>query len=149
MNFNNFTIKSQDAVQRASEIAEGSNHQAIETGHILKGVFETAENISNFLLKKLNVNQNHLNSVLDQIIKSYPKVSGGNTYLSSNSHTALQQATKLSGKEGDKFVSVESIIRGILKGNDDVAKMMKDSGITEKEFKLASALNSQDIQPEI
>ena len=92
MNFNNFTIKAQEAVQKASEIAIGNQQQAIETAHLLKGLLLVDENVITYLLKKLNVNINRLNETLDQQIASFPKVSGNEVYLSSGSNSALQKA---------------------------------------------------------
>ena len=92
MNFNNFTIKAQEAVQKASEITAGNQQQAIEPAHLLKGLLLVDENVISYLLKKLNVNLNRLNEALDQQSTSYPKVSGSDIYLSSASNSALQKA---------------------------------------------------------
>jgi len=132
MNLNQFTIKAQEAVQHAFQIAEGFGHQAIEPGHLLKGVLHHGENISSYLLGKLQISESGLEQVLDSILQSYPRVSGGEPYLSQASNKALQQALSKSKAMGDQFVSVEHILLGILAGNDQVARMMKDQGITEK-----------------
>src|SRR3954463_5269034 len=92
MNFNNFTIKAQEAVQQASAITEGNQQQAIETAHLLKGLLTVDENVVSYVLKKLNVNLNNLNLQLDSQIAKFPKVSGSNGYLSSGSNSALQKA---------------------------------------------------------
>lgn len=92
MNFNNFTIKAQEAVQQASEIAQGNQQQAIETAHLLKGLLTVDENVVSYVLKKLNVNLNSLNQNLDAEIAKFPKVSGSNVYLSSNANSVLQKA---------------------------------------------------------
>ncbi len=135
MNLTNFTIKSQEAVQRASEIAKSKNHQSIETAHILKGIIEIAENISNFIFNKLGVNSNNLVAVLNAYIDTFPKVSGsGESYLSSQAHTVLQNAIKISEKRGDKYVSVESILIAVLESKDKVGQMMKDAGITKSDL---------------
>ena len=134
MNLNNFTIKSQDAVQKASEIAQSMSHQAIETGHLLQGVFATEENISTFIFNKLNINLNNLQQILGSIVNSYPKVSGGEVYLSQNGQKALQNAIQSSKEFGDQFVSIEHLIVGVLKTNDQIAQMLKDQGVTEKEL---------------
>ncbi|MEO6976828.1 MAG: Clp protease N-terminal domain-containing protein, partial [Mucilaginibacter sp.] len=105
MNFNNFTIKAQEAVQKASEIAVGNQQQAIETAHLLKGLLLVDENVVSYLLKKLNVNINRLNETLDTQIASFPKVSGSNAYLSSGSNSALQKATAYLKEFKDEFVS--------------------------------------------
>jgi ATP-dependent Clp protease ATP-binding subunit ClpB len=137
MNLNNFTIKAQEAIQHAFTVAQGNTHQAVETGHLLKGVLFVAENVSSFILRKMGINITVFNRVLDKIIDSYPKVSGGETYLSSQASLALQKATNLSKQQGDQFVSAEFLLYGILTSGDDVSKMMKDQGIAEKDLKSA------------
>src|ERR1035437_9111344 len=121
MNFNNFTIKAQEAVQQATQIAEGNNQQAVETGHILKGLLINAENVTGFLLKKLGVNVTIFNQALDRIVLSYPKVTGGETYLSSASNTVMQKALALSQKMGDQFVSIEDLLLALLAVGDTVS----------------------------
>jgi ATP-dependent Clp protease ATP-binding subunit ClpB len=137
MNFNNYTIKSQEAIQKATEIAGGYQQQAIETGHILKGIFETDENVTAFLGKKLNINRNHLQSKLDEIVQGYPKVSGGSPYLSNEAAAALQKATSYLKEFKDEYVAIEHILLGILAGRDKVANLMKDVGFTEKHLIMA------------
>lgn len=139
MNLNNFTIKSQEAIQKAFEIAQGFNHQAIEPTHILKGVLEQTENITGYLLRKLGVNPSTFDAVLDRMLESYPKVSGGEPYLSSTSSKVLQKAMEFSKGMGDQFVSIEHILLGLITAGEQVGQMMKDSGMTEKEMKLAIA----------
>jgi len=114
MKFDQFTIKSQEAIQQAFTIAQGYQHQAIENGHLLKGILSQGENLSNFLLKKLNVNPVNFEKVLDKIVESYPKVSGGEPYLSKEANQSLQKAMNISKEMGDQFVSVEHILLGIL-----------------------------------
>lgn len=137
MNFNNFTIKAQEAVQKASEIASGNQQQAIETAHLLKGLLLVDENVISYLLKKLNVNLNRLNVTLDEQIASFPKVSGSNVYLSSGSNSALQKATAYLKEFKDEFVSVEHILLGILSVNDKTSTALKDYGVNEKDLKKA------------
>ncbi len=137
MNLNNFTIKSQEAIQQAIEVAKGLNNQAIENGHLMKGVLTMGENITNYLFRKLDVNMERFEQVLDKILEGYPKVSGGEPYLSQTASKSLDEALKASKEMGDQFVSVEMLILGIFKTNDDVAKMMKDMGVTEKDLKAA------------
>ena len=139
MNLNNFTIKSQEAIQQAFTIAQGNTHQAVETGHLLKGVLSVAENVSSFILRKMGINLSVFNKVLDSIIDSYPKVSGGEPYLSTQASHALQKAANVSKEQGDQFVSAEYILYGLLTTGDDVSKMMKDQGITEKDLKSSIA----------
>ncbi|KAA5542944.1 ATP-dependent chaperone ClpB [Adhaeribacter rhizoryzae] len=137
MNFNNYTIKSQEAIQKATEIAGGNQQQAVETGHILKGIQQTDENVINFLTKKLGVNQNMLNTRLDALVTAYPKVSGGSPYLSNEAAAALQKATTYLKEFHDEFVAIEHILLGLLAGRDQVASLMKDAGFTEKHLKAA------------
>nr|WP_321354956.1 ATP-dependent chaperone ClpB [uncultured Draconibacterium sp.] len=137
MNFNNFTIKSQEAIQQAFQIAQGNNQQAIETGHILRGVLHSAENVTEFLLKKLDVNVPIFKQALDQIIQSYPKVSGAEQYLSSGANQALQKALAIAQEMDDQYVSVEHILMALLEVKDNTSRLMKDNGIAKKELKLA------------
>ncbi len=153
MNLNNFTIKSQEAIQKASEIAQSMSHQAIETGHILKGVFSTDENISSFIFSKLNINIRNIEQILDSIVHSYAKVSGGEVYLSKGGQKALQNAIQSSKEFGDQFVSIEHVIVGILKAGDQVSQMLKDQGVNEKdllaaiqELRKGSKVNSQSAE---
>jgi ATP-dependent Clp protease ATP-binding subunit ClpB len=137
MNFDNFTIKAQEAVNQAVSIAEGNNQQAIETGHLLKGLMVNAESVTGFLLKKLGVNVVIFNAALDKIIVSYPKVTGGESYLSSAANSAVQKAVSISQKMGDQYVSVEHLLLGLLDGSDQVSRLMKDSGISHKDLEEA------------
>ncbi|KIO74867.1 Clp protease ClpB [Pedobacter lusitanus] len=139
MNFNNFTIKAQEAVQQASEIAQGNQQQAIETAHLLKGLLTVDENVVSYVLKKLNVNLNTLNQQLDEQISKFPKVSGSNGYLSSGANSALQKAQSYLKEFKDEFVSVEHVLLGILSVNDNTSKLLKDQGVTEKDLKKAIA----------
>lgn len=137
MQQDNFTIKSQEALQQAFTIAQGYQQQAVETGHLLKGILTQGENISNFILKKLNVNPMAFQKVLDKIIESYPKVSGGEPYLSKDANRAVQKSLNIAKDMGDQFVSIEHLLLGILLAGDSTSQLMKDNGITEKELKLA------------
>jgi ATP-dependent Clp protease ATP-binding subunit ClpB len=137
MNFNNFTIKAQEAIQQASAITEGNQQQAIETAHLLKGLLNVDENVVSYVLKKLNVNLNLLNQHLDSQIGKYPKVSGSNVYLSTGANTALQKAQSYLKEFKDEFVSVEHLLLGILAANDNTSKLLKDMGVNEKDLKTA------------
>ncbi|MDB5014599.1 MAG: clpB1 [Daejeonella sp.] len=134
---NNFTIKAQEAVQKASEIAVGNQQQSIETAHILKALLLVDENVVNFLLKKLDVNLNRLGSVLDAQIQSFPKVSGSEIYLASGTNAAFQKAQSYLKEFKDEFISVEHILLGILASGDKVSSMLKDAGVNEKDLKKA------------
>jgi ATP-dependent Clp protease ATP-binding subunit ClpB len=137
MNLNKFTIKSQEAIQHAQQIAMENGNQSIETGHVLKGILEVDENVTPFILKKLGVNISILKQTLDSILKSYPKVSGGNQYLSQNANKTLQEATSLIKEFGDDYVSIEHLLLGLLAGSDSIAQLLKDNGVKEKEMKAA------------
>ena len=135
MKLDQFTIKAQEAIQQAFQIASGYEHQAIENGHLLKGIMETEENVTRFLFNKMGAGQ--VRPVLDKIIESYPKVSGGEAYLGRQTNDSLQKAISFAKEMEDQFTSIEHIIMGILKSNDQVSKMLKDAGVTEKGLKGA------------
>jgi ATP-dependent Clp protease ATP-binding subunit ClpB len=137
MNLNNFTIKAQEAIQKASEIAGGNQQQAIETAHILKGLLSVDENVISYLLKKLNVNINRISEVLDAQIQSFPKVSGSDIYLSSGANSALQKAATYLKEFKDEFVSVEHVLLGLLEAGDKVSSILKDAGVNQKDLKKA------------
>ncbi|WP_461637267.1 ATP-dependent chaperone ClpB [Labilibaculum euxinus] len=137
MNYNNFTIKSQQAIEKAFQLAAGKQQQAVDTGHILKGVLVEGENITNFLFKKLGVNLINFSLVLDKVLESYPKVVGGDPYLSREATSALQFSTEISKKMGDQFVSLEHILLGLLKGKDQISNLLKDNQINEKDLTVA------------
>ena len=137
MNFNNFTIKAQEAIQKASEIATGFQQQAIENAHILKALLSVDENVVGYILKKLNVNIARLNNSLDDQIASFPKVSSTNVYLSNTANSSLQKATSYLKEFKDEFVSVEHLLLGILAVNDKTSALLKDQGINDKDLKKA------------
>ncbi|MDD3135148.1 MAG: ATP-dependent chaperone ClpB [Methanoregula sp.] len=137
MNFNNFTIKSQEAVAKATEIATAQQNQAIETSHLLKGMLMVDENVIPYLLKKLNVNLDVFTPALDRILDSYPKVSGGEQFLSNDAIKALQKATALAQESKDEFVSIEHLLLGILSVNDRTSGLLKENRVTEKDLKTA------------
>ncbi len=137
MDFKNFTIKAQEAVQKATEIAGGNQQQAIETGHLLKALLQNDENTLAFLGKKVGANMNNVSQRLDAIVSAYPKVSGGSPYLSNDAAGAVQRANAQMKDMGDEFVSVEHLLLGILGGKDSVASLLKDNGFTEKDLKAA------------
>ena len=137
MNFNNFTIKSQEAVEKATEIATAKENQAIETAHLLKGMLMVDENVIPYLLRKLNVNLDVFTPALDRLIDAYPKVSGGEQFLSNDATKALQKATALSQESRDEFVSLEHLLLGILSVNDKTSRLLKENGVVEKDLKTA------------
>lgn len=137
MNFNNFTIKSQEAVQKAVEIVREKGQQSIEPAHLLLGIIMTGENVVNFLFQKLGANPGHLTSVLSKEIDSLPKVSGGEPYLSRDSNADLEKAQDLAKKMGDQFVSIEHLLLAVLSGKSSAAQMLKDAGVNENELQAA------------
>ncbi|MBP9028829.1 MAG: AAA family ATPase, partial [Bacteroidales bacterium] len=139
MNLNNFTIKSQEVIQKAVEIAQGYSHQAVEPAHLLRAILDEGESITGFLLRKLGINPGTFDAVLNRMLDSMPKVSGGEQYLSNTANRVLQKALEFSKAMGDQFVSVEHILLGLVAAGEQVGQMMKDAGITEKELKQAIA----------
>ncbi|MGB0805061.1 MAG: ATP-dependent chaperone ClpB [Salibacteraceae bacterium] len=137
MNFNKFTIKSQEAIQTAQNIAQSLGNQAIETGHLIKSILQVDENVTPFLLKKLGVNLTTFNKAVDSIVASYSKVEGGNAYLSNDVSKALTTAENKAAKSQDEFTSIEHILFGLLNGNDQISRMMKDSGLNQKDLESA------------
>ena len=137
MNFNNFTIKSQDAIQKAVEIARRNGNQAIEPAHLLKGIISEGGSVIKFIFQKLSVNETFVEQQLDREISTFPKVSNAEPYLSQASNTALDKAYDYSKKRGDEYVTLETMIVGILQGNSTVSTMLKDAGVNEKDLSLA------------
>lgn len=132
MNFNNYTIKSQEAIQQAQQLAQSLGHQQIENEHIMKAIFEVDENVLPFILKKLNVNVDVLKLALDKQLESFAKVSGGDIMLSRDANKSLNEASIIAKKMNDDYVSVEHLILAIFKSNSKIAQMLKDQGVTEK-----------------
>ena len=137
MNFNNFTIKSQEVVQKAIELTRQNGQQQIEPVHILKALISESETIVNFVFQKLGANLNSVTMALDKDIQSLPKVSGGDVFLSRESNDALQKAIDFSKSMGDEYVSVEAVLMGILKTKCKASQILKDAGITEDGLKAA------------
>ncbi len=139
MTLDKFTIKAQEAVQKAQEVAVGGQHPAIETAHLLKGLLSEDENVTPYLLKKMEVNIPRLTQQVDDILNSMPHVSGGQVYLSSDANQALVAAQQRATKMNDEFVSVEHLLLGILSGRDRVSQLLKDAGVNEKALLAAIA----------
>ena len=137
MNFANFTIKSQEAIQRAQQLAQSFGHQQIENEHIVKAILEVDENVTPFLLKKLNVNLGLFQQILDSTLQSFPKVSGGEMTLSRDASTALNEASNIARKMNDEFVSIEHLLLAIFASKSKVAQILKDQGVTEKGLKAS------------
>ena len=137
MNFNNFTIKSQEAVQEAVNLTHPRGQQAIEPGHLLAGVLKVGENVTNFIFQKLGMNAQQVTLVIDKQIDSLPKGSGGEPYLSRESNEVLQRATQYSKEMGDEYVSLEAIILALLNVKSTVSTILKDAGMTDKDLRAA------------
>ena len=135
MNFDQYTMKAQEVIQKALQIAQANQQQAVETGHALQAILQEDVNTSTFLINKLGVNQTALTQALEAIVKGYPKVSGGQTYLGTDLTNALNKSQTYLKEFGDEFVSIELMLLGILGGKDSVAKLMKDAGFNEKGLK--------------
>jgi ATP-dependent Clp protease ATP-binding subunit ClpB len=137
MNLNNFTIKAQESVQQAFNIADAEGQQAVECGHLLKGVLSQAENTTEWLFGKLGISPAAVLNEIDKLIDSYPKVSGAENYLSTGASEALRKANDQAARMKDKFVTVEHILMGILDTSDRAAQILKDFGMTMKDLKTA------------
>jgi ATP-dependent Clp protease ATP-binding subunit ClpB len=153
MNFEKFTIKAQEALQKSAEITSSRQQQAIEPAHLLKAILETDENVSDYLFKKLNISGNILESKVDELVDSYPKVSGQQAYLSQASNAILQQADKELRELKDEFVAVEHLLLAILASKDKAASLMKDAGFERssllkaiKELRGGSRVTDQNAE---
>ncbi|GAB2626832.1 ATP-dependent chaperone ClpB [Belliella aquatica] len=132
MDFKQFTIKSQEAIQKAAELTMAEQQQVIEPAHILKGIFSEDENVTDFIFKKLSVNKALIAQKIEEIIKSFAKVSGQQPYLSNSANQVLTKAKDYLKTFGDEFVAIEHLLLAILNGNDKTAQLLKDQGLTEK-----------------
>ncbi|MFM8739711.1 MAG: Clp protease N-terminal domain-containing protein, partial [Cytophagales bacterium] len=153
MNFDKFTIKSQEALQKSAEIATGNQQQAIEPGHLLKAILETDENVSSYLFKKLGINSIILESRLEEIVNSYPKVTGQQAYLSQTANTVLQNAEKELREFKDEFIAIEHLLLALLATKDKVSSLMKDAGFDRaalvkaiKELRGGSSVKDQNAE---
>lgn len=137
MNFNNYTIKSQEAIQQAQQLAQGLGHQQIENEHIMKAILDIDENVTPFLLKKLNVNTGMLQQILDKQLDSFPKVSGGDIILSREAGKTVNEASIIAKKMDDEYVSIEHLLLAIFNSKSNIAQTLKDQGVTQKHLKDA------------
>jgi ATP-dependent Clp protease ATP-binding subunit ClpB len=137
MNFNNYTVKAQEAVQKATEIAGVNGQMGIEPGHILKGLIEADDSVSGFLFRKLNINKTVLLTKLEELVQSYPKASGASTYLTNDANQVFNKALASIKQFGDEYVAIEHLWLGILAGKDKAANLLKDAGFNEKDLKAA------------
>jgi len=151
MNLNNFTIKAQEAIQQAFQIAQGNQQQAVESAHLLQGILQQEENVIDFLVKKTGTSD--FKQALEGIVQSYPRVSGSESYLSRTASDVLQKAVAASKQHGDQFVSIEYLVLALLQVKDAVSRMLKDAGMTEKallqaieELRQGAKVNSQSAE---
>lgn len=153
MNFEKYTIKSQEALQKSAEIAIANHQQAIEPGHLLKAILETDENVISYLVKKLNVNRTLLDARLSEVLQGYPRVTGQQPYLSSAVNTLLQQAEKELREFKDEFIAIEHLLLALLNAKDKVSSLMKDAGFERpalikaiKELRGGSSVTDQNAE---
>ena len=139
MNFNQFTIKSQEAVQQAQQLAQELNHQQIEVDHLLKAIFTVDENVTPFVFKKMGVNLALIKTIVDKNLESFPKVTGGDSMISRDLGKVLNEASIQAKKEGDEYVSIEHLLLAIIKSNSKSSQLLKDQGITEEGFKKVAS----------
>ncbi len=153
MNLNNFTIKSQEAIQQAQVIAQEYQHQQIENAHLLKGIFDVDEHITPFFIQKLGVNSEIIKNTCNHILQSFPKVTGGELMFSKEASTTLTDAIVITKKMKDEYVSLEHLFIALLKSKDSIGQLLRDSGITENalhkailELRKGSKVTSQNAE---
>lgn len=137
MNFNNFTIKSQEAVQKAIELAQANNQQMIEPAHLLKAVMLVGENVTGFLFQKLGVNVRNLETALNREIESYPRVSGGDPMLSRETNAVFQHSVDVANRMGDQFVALEHLLLAMINEKNGASQLMKNAGISQNGLETA------------
>ncbi|MDO6812278.1 ATP-dependent chaperone ClpB [Tenacibaculum soleae] len=137
MNFNNYTIKSQETIQQAQQLAQSNGNQQIENEHIFKALFIVDENVLPFILKKLNLNVEVIQQILEKQLESFSKVTGGELMLSRETNKTLNEASIIAKKMDDEYVSIEHLILAIFKSKSQIAQVLKDQGVSEKNLKLA------------
>ena len=139
MNFNSFTIKSQEAIQKAIEFTRSAHQQQIEPVHILKGLVDKGEALTNFIFQKIGANPANVSRMIEEEISRLPKVSGGEPYLSRESNNVLQKSLDIAKKQGDEYVTLEAILLALFVVNSTASKILKDAGLTENELNAAIA----------
>lgn len=149
MNFDNFTIKAQEAVQRAVERAQSGGQQAVSAAHLLAGVMAVGENVTQFLFGKTGVNAQQLQTVVDSHLRSLPRVQGGEPYLDSEANAVLARAIDTARKEGDTFVGLEPLLMALLDVKSTASAMLKDAGMTADGLRKAvgELFNARRIKP--
>ena len=137
MTLDNFTIKAQETIQEAMNVAQRSGQQTIEPTHLLKGVLTKAKDITNFLFQKMGVNGQHVEQLVDSELQHQPRVQGGQPYLSNDANQVLVRAEEISKKMGDEFVSVEPLILALLNVSSTASRILKDAGMTDNDTRKA------------
>lgn len=143
MNFNSFTIKSQEAIQKAVELTRSAGQQQIEPVHLLKGIMTEGESLVNFIFSKIGANPAMVSRQVDEDIARQPKVSGGEPYLSRTSNDVLQKSLDIAKKQGDEYVTLEAMLLALFLINSSASTILKDAGLTEKELEAAVAEPAQ------
>src|SRR5690625_701870 len=147
MNPNNLTIKAQEALQQAQQLAFNASNQSIESGHILKALIDDNGDVIDFLLKKNDVNMSFLQQKLDNQLKSYPRIYGeGGQLMSRDANNVLLRAGAVIKEFKDEYVSVEHLLLAILQGKDNTANLLKDGGLTVKGLKSRSEEHTSELQ---
>ena len=137
MDFNKFTIKAQEAIQEAQQLAEGLGHGSIDSGHLLKGIFIVDQDVTPYLFNKLSLDAKKIEKIVDKIIESYPKVTGGQLHLSQNANKIVVNAVNEMKAFNDEFVSIEVLLYTMLGINDNIGQLLKDNQINQKNLKEA------------
>ena len=137
MNFNNFTIKSQEVIQKSIQIAQGMGHQAIEPEHLLKGILSQGEGVVNFIFQKLDIAPTMIERPLDAALSALPRVSGGDPYLSGSSSKVMEKANEIAQRQGDQYVTVEALLLALFEVKSTASSILKDAGVTQKELTAA------------
>ena len=137
MNFNNFTIKSQEAIQKAVEYTREASNQAIEPGHLLKAIANVGDSLVNFIFQKVGASTHQLSSLIEREIASLPKVSGGEPYLSRESNEVLQKSLDIAKINGDEYVTLEALLMSLFKVKCNASAILKDLGLNEKDLEAA------------
>ena len=139
MNFNNYTIKSQEVIQRAVEIARGAGNQAIEPVHVLKAMMSEGDSVLKFIFQKLDVNPATIERTLNAELSHLPRVNGGEPYLSGDTSKALQNAADFAQRQGDQYVTIEAMLMGLFTTHSPASAILKDAGMTKKQLVAAIA----------
>ena len=137
MNFNNFTIKAQEVVQKSVELTRANGHQAIEPEHLLKAVLTEGDAVVRFIFQKLDINATNVERPLEAAFQKLPRVSGGEPYLSNNASQVIDKASDIASKNGDQYVTVEALLMALFEVKSTASSILKDAGMTRDDLKAA------------